>query len=163
MEELPFPSSSSSDSYFAFFLVFSSRTRSTAFFWYSSRSHFLRWSSGRIDILVENGEKITQEQQKWQTITIDTAFLQSSQCDRVLSTALLSNTRVERFVNNPRIFQFISVISIRMGRNGKSKLGKRKRETLQIVKKDVEAEPLPQSRPSDEPAPKKVIFRLPRI
>lgn len=50
-----------------------------------------------------------------------------------------------------------------MGRNqknGKSKLGKRKRETLQIVKKDEEAEPLPQTRQSDEPAPKKVFFRL---
>ena len=47
-----------------------------------------------------------------------------------------------------------------MGKNGKSKLGKRKRETIEIVKKDEELEVPPPTRSSDEPAPKKVHFRL---
>lgn len=44
-----------------------------------------------------------------------------------------------------------------MGKLGKKKAPKRKREKLEIVKKDEENEPLPQTRMSDEPAPKKVI------
>lgn len=43
-----------------------------------------------------------------------------------------------------------------MGKNGKSKLGKRKRQGIEIVKRDEEPEPLPQSRASDEPVAKKV-------
>lgn len=50
-----------------------------------------------------------------------------------------------------------------MGKHGKSKLGKRKRQGIEIVKKDEEAEPLPQTRPSDEPAPKKVLLQVSRM
>lgn len=81
---------------------------------------------------------------------------------RLLVTSSVNSTC--EFVNkswNPPLYSRPFLIT--MGKHGKSKLGKRKRQGIEIVKKDEEAEPLPQTRPSDEPAPKKVLLQVSRM
>lgn len=56
---------------------------------------------------------------------------------------------------------YFQIVNVRLGIlkreiMAKSKLGKRKREVVEVVKKDDETEPLPAVRSSDEPVPKKV-------